>query len=281
LAGLAAHFPIRDPMTRKCPACGQESSGRFCSNCGTSLEAAVSCAECGNELPPGGRFCNQCGAPTAATQALLAERRSSAGSPLPWVIAGIGGAAAVALLVVLLTRGGEEGAAAAPIAPMAGAAGPVAGAPVGDPSQVDIASMTPRERADRLYDRVMRLASAGDSAQARTFLPMALAAYQMVPEIDADARYHLGVLALMAGDAAGARAQADTLLAASPDHLFGLYNAAEAERLRGNEAAARQLLQRFLAVYDEEVAKGLPEYSDHAPALDAMRQEASRTVDSL
>ena len=266
-------------MTKKCPACGQESSGRFCSSCGANLEAAVACAECGNQLPPGGRFCNQCGAPTAATQALLAERRSTSSSPLPWVVAGVGATAAVVLLVVLLSRGGDEGAAAAPVAPMAG--GPVAGAPVGDPSQVDLSSMTPRERADRLYDRVMRLASAGDSAQARTFLPMALAAYQMVPEIDADGRYHLGVLALMAGDAPGARAQADTLLAHSPDHLFGLYNAAEAERLMGNDAAARQLLQRFVDVYDEEVAKALPEYSDHAPALDAMRQEATRTVESL
>ena len=266
-------------MTTRCPACGAQGSGRFCSECGTSLESAVTCAECGNELPSGGRFCNQCGAPSAATRALLAERRTTPASPLPWVVAGIGGAAAVALLVVLLSRGGEEGTAAAPAGPPAGA--PAAGAPVGDPSQVDLSSMTPREAADNLFDRVMREASAGDSARARFFLPMALASYGQVPELDLDARYHLGVLHLFARDAASARAQADTILATAPDHLFGLYNAAEAERLMGNEAAARQLLQRFLDVYDAEVAKGLPEYGSHAAALTAMRQEASRTVDSL
>ncbi|MBW3631089.1 MAG: zinc ribbon domain-containing protein, partial [Gemmatimonadetes bacterium] len=103
-------------MTTTCPACGQESAGRFCSNCGTSLEAAVSCAECGNELPPGGRFCNQCGAPTAATQALLAQRTGRK-SQLPWIAASIGGIVAVALGVVFLTRGGEEPAASALAAP--------------------------------------------------------------------------------------------------------------------------------------------------------------------
>ena len=267
----------REIMTTQCPACGAQGSGRFCSQCGTSLESAPVCAECGNQLPAGGRFCNQCGAPTAATQALLAERRAGAKSPLPWVVAGIGGAAAVALLAVLLSRG-EEGAAAAPAGPAAGP--PMAAAPAGDPSQVDLSSMTPREQADRLYDRVMRLASAGDSAQARAFLPMALAAYAMVPDIDGDARYHLGLLHLLGGDPASARAQADTLLTASPDHLFGLHNAAEAERLMGNEAAARQLLQRFLLVYDQEVAKALPEYTGHEAALTAARQEASRLLDS-
>ena len=266
-------------MTSTCANCGHAGTGRFCSHCGTNLESAVACAECGNELPPGGRFCNQCGAPTAATQALLAQRSAGpAKSPLPWVVAGIGGVATVALLVVLLTRGGDEGAAAAaPAGPFAGGVG----GPVGDPTQVDIASMTERERADRLYNRVMESVSAGDTTQARSFLPMALAAYQMVPESDADLRYHVGVLALLNGDPATARAQADTILAASPDHLFGLYNAAEAERSMGNETAARQFLQRFLDVYDEEIAKGLPEYGEHAPALEAMRQDASRAVDSL
>lgn len=260
-------------MTRTCSACGHQSAGRFCSNCGTSLEAALSCAECGNELPPGGRFCNQCGAPTAATQTLLAQRTGSK-SQLPLAVAAAVGVAAAALAFVLLTRGGDEPVAAAPAAPFASGA-------TGDPSQVDLSSMTPRQRADALYDRIMREASAGDSARARSFLPMAFAAYQMVPELDADARYHIGALTLMGGDPASARAQADTILASTPDHLLGLYTAAEAEQAMGNGPAARQLFERFLGVYDQEIATARPEYADHAPALTAMRQEASRAVDSL
>ncbi|MBW3630570.1 MAG: hypothetical protein KY464_14905, partial [Gemmatimonadetes bacterium] len=167
-----------------------------------------------------------------------------------------------------------EPAASAPAAPFANGT-------TGDPTQVDLSSMTPREAADRLYDRVMRLASAGDSAQARTFLPMALAAYQQVPEVDADVRYHVGVLALMGGDPATMRAQADTILSAEPNHLFGLYNAAEAEQTMGNTAAARQFYQRFLDAYDQEVATARTEYTAHENALTAMRQEASRAADSL
>lgn len=141
--------------------------------------------------------------------------------------------------------------------------------------------MTPREAADRLYDRVMRLAASGDSAQARSFLPMAVAAYQQVPDVDADVRYHLGVLGLMAGDPVSSRAQADSILTADPNHLFGLHTAAAAEQARGNDAAARELFQRFLDVYEQEVATGRPEYVAHEPALTSMRQEASRAVDSL
>jgi tetratricopeptide (TPR) repeat protein len=266
-------------MTRTCPACGHESSGRFCSNCGTGLDAAVACAECGNELPPGGRFCNQCGAPTAATQALLAQRAAGAKqSPLPWVLGGAGAVAVVALAVVLLSRGGDDQAAAAApaAAPFAGS-----GAPAGDPSQIDLSTMTPRQQADRLYQRIMEEASAGDSARARGFLPMAFAAYQQVPDLDLDARYHLGVLHFLAGDAPSARAQADTILAAEPDHLFGLHTAASAEQALGNQAEANRLFERFLQVYDAQVATGREEYGAHAAVLDVMRQEASRAVDSL
>jgi tetratricopeptide (TPR) repeat protein len=198
---------------------------------------------------------------------------------VPWAF---GGVAVLALLGVIVFQRYESGAApaASAAAPFpAGAAAP--GGPVGDPSQIDIASMSPRERADRLYERVMRTASGGDSAQARTFLPMALAAYQMVPDVDVDARYHIGVLSLMAGDPSTALAQADTILSAQPDHLFGLYNAAQAEQTMGDAAKAKQLYQHLLSAYDKEVAKALPEYQEHSPLLPVLKQDASRAVDSL
>lgn len=260
--------------TKPCPACGAATAGRFCSQCGASVEAPVKCAECGNELPAGGRYCNACGAPTPATAAALAAAPPPRSQPVvPWVIAG---AAVTALVAALVLRGGGE-ETPAPEAPFAN------GAAAGDPSAVDLSSMTPRQAADRLYERVMTSAEAGDSAQARQFLPMALQAYSMVPpqEVDADARYHLGVLHLFNGDAASARAQADTILSAAPTHLFGLYNAAQAERASGNVEAARGLYERFLAAYDAEVAKSLPEYQAHQPVLDVMRQDASRVVDTL
>jgi hypothetical protein len=48
--------------TTVCTGCGKPvGSERFCSNCGQPTGQAK-CAQCGNDLPPGGRFCGNCGA---------------------------------------------------------------------------------------------------------------------------------------------------------------------------------------------------------------------------
>lgn len=255
-------------MTASCPSCAQPASGRFCSHCGAAVDAT--CRECSANIPEGGRFCNQCGTPAGAAPAGAAEAERS--SNLPWIIAG---AALVALIAVVLLpqlRGGEE--VAAPVA----AALPASGAPMGDARSVDLASMTPREAADRLFNRVMQGVSGGDSVQARSFLPMAVQAYGMVPDLDTDGRYHLGVLHLVGGNPAGARAQADTILSADPNHLFGLAVAAQAEQQRGNGEAAVALFRRFLDGYPTEVARDLPEYREHQPALEEVRGEAERVA---
>lgn len=192
--------------------------------------------------------------------------------------------ALLALAVVLALpwlRGGEEPAFSfAPERPPASAAPPLSGpAPTGDPRAVDLASMSPREAADRLFDRIMRTAAQGDSAGARVFLPMALAAYQRVEPLDADARYHLAVLHLFAGDPAAARAEADATLTDVPNHLFALFTAAQAERARGNKAAATELYRRFVQRYDAELAANRPEYQAHQPALPGMRAEADAFLD--
>lgn len=185
---------------------------------------------------------------------------------MPWAVAAV--AIAVLVIVLLLPRLTADDPV--PVAAVPG--------PLGDPSSVDISAMTPRERADRLFNRVMQSVSAGDSAQARAFLPMALAAYEQVPDLDLDGRYHDAVLHLVDGDPAAARAQADSILAAEPSHLFGLFTAAQAEEALGREAAARQLYQRFLNNYESESARNLPEYRDHAQVLPINRAEAERAT---
>ncbi|HEX6751504.1 MAG TPA: zinc ribbon domain-containing protein [Longimicrobium sp.] len=260
-------------MTETCSACGAEASGRFCQHCGAAISAA--CRECGNPLPKGARFCNMCGAAASPTASPAART-----SALPWAVAGIAVAALLAVLVIprLGGRGEQPSAGQPPFAQAPAAQGPVTGGPQGNPAAVDLASMTPREAADRLFNRVMTAVSANDTAQALRFLPMAIAAYERVDSLDADGRYHLGALHLVSGQWAAARAQADTILAASPTHLYGLFVAAQAEAGRGNQAAAKELYRRFLQAYDAETAKKLPEYEEHAQGLPAMKAQAEQAV---
>jgi tetratricopeptide (TPR) repeat protein len=256
-------------MSQTCPSCEAPASGRFCNQCGVAIDAQ--CRECQNPLPAGARFCNQCGV-AAAAQAAPAPARQPV---LAWAVAGVAVAALAGVLIAPRLAGNAQPAAAAAITQQAGAPVPPG---AGDPSQIDLASMTPRERADRLFNRVMQGAANGDTTQLGFFAGMAIQAYGMVPERNADLHYHLGELYRVTGDAASARAQADTILAADPEHLFGLYGAAQAEQARGNGDAAKAMYQRFLDAYAAQVARNLPEYREHQQGLPAMRAEAQQAV---
>ncbi|HYW05625.1 MAG TPA: zinc ribbon domain-containing protein [Longimicrobium sp.] len=265
-------------MTESCPSCGAAASGRFCNGCGAALNAA--CRECGNPLPRGARFCNECGVPAVAPPAAELGRAPV----LPWAVAAV---AVVALAGTLLAwRGGDDQPAPTPaVAPVAAAPSsapgplPAAAGASGGASSVDLANMTPREAADRLFNRVMQNVTSGDSAAARQFIPMAIGAYGRVDPLDTDGRYHLAVLHLVGGQYNEARAQADSILATDPKHLFGLFTAAQAEQGRGNRPAAAALFRRFLAAFDSEsTRKDVVEYQDHQPALPGMKEAAEAGI---
>lgn len=267
---------------QSCPACGETASGPYCAQCGARVGTTLTCASCGNPIPPGGRFCNQCGTAVGAAPAAVSGPTPSRGSDapraastVPWVVAGL---ALVALVVALVfpRGGGEE--ADSPTAPTAMQPAPAGAGEFGDARSVDLASMTPRERADNLFNRVMQNVSAGDTTQAKFFMPMALAAYDEVPDLDADGHYHMAVLHMADGDPAAARARADSILASAPNHLFGLFTAAQAEQAMGNAAAARQLYARFNESYDAEMAVGRQEYGEHQAVLPMMQDEARKAV---
>ena len=148
----------------------------------------------------------------------------------------------------------------------------------GDATSVDLSALTPRERADRLFNRVMQNVSAGDSTQASFFLPMAIAAYEDVPALDADGHYHMAVLHLAGGDPAAARARADSILSATPTHLFGLFTAAQAEQALGNDDAARELYDRFQSAFTAESTLARTEYTEHAAVLPLMRDDAAKAL---
>jgi hypothetical protein len=177
----------------------------------------------------------------------------------------LGGAMAIALVALVVRRETvPPGAAAEP----AEATVPAGRAP-------DISAMTPRERFDRLYQRVITAAERGDQATVKQFTPMAVAAFGQLDRVDADARYHLAMLLLHVGDPAGAKAQADSILAANPDHLFGFVIQGAVARWDRNDGARDQSYRNFLARYDRELATGKPEYQEHEAMLAEVKRAAS------
>jgi hypothetical protein len=137
------------------------------------------------------------------------------------------------------------------------------------PRAPDISQMTPAQRAERLYDRIMTEHEAGRAENVRAFLPMAIAAYEMLAPLNLDQRYDLGRIAEVGGDTALARAQADTILRERPTHLLGLILGAKAARMVGNEPHAKQFDVRLVSVAPRERGVGLPEYLLHKNDIDA------------
>jgi tetratricopeptide (TPR) repeat protein len=146
--------------------------------------------------------------------------------------------------------------------------------PGSGPSSLDLTSMTPREAADRLFNRVMMAVEAGDSTEAAGFLPMAISAYEIAEPLNADGLFHLAMLKQTAGDFQGALEAALAGLEDNPDHLLNLAAAARASHALGDDAAARERYTRLLEAWDEETASGLVDYEDHPGQLPTLREEA-------
>ena len=133
---------------------------------------------------------------------------------------------------------------------------------------------TPREQADRLFERIMQARARGDAEEVRFFLPMGLQAYQAVPDLDADGLFHLGLLHIEDGAPAAARASAARIEAVDDGHLFASALEAEAALAAGDTSAARRAFAEYLARFDAEIERALPEYGMHRPALDEYREQA-------
>ncbi|HVO35547.1 MAG TPA: zinc ribbon domain-containing protein [Gemmatimonadales bacterium] len=252
------------PPTQKCPSCGAQTSGKFCSECGAPLGEAT-CGKCGAKNPARAKFCGECGTPLAG-----AGRRPNAAQPTPrgdrlaWYVAGI---AVVGLLVVIVITVGRKSAAPAAVS------GP------GPASAIDLSTMTPRQQADMLFNKIMTLHEAGKTDSVNFFAPMALGAYaNLGSDLDADARLHLGLIELATGQNAAAAAQGDTIVRGARTHLFGWLLKGQAALQAGDSAAARRALRSYLQNYQSERAKNLPEYAEHTTMLQEARDEAERLV---
>lgn len=251
------------PPNSTCPSCGASGAGNFCASCG-SPRVPTPCGACGRPLDTSAKFCSSCGQPTAASGGRT-PARTTRSDRTPWILAAAALAGLLAVLLLMLVR-------TAPRVTAAAADSPVAGDEAGIPP--DISSMSPRERFNRLYNKVMTAAQTGDEGTVGRFTPMALTAYAQLDTVDADARYHAALIEVHTGDVAGPAALADTILAQDPGHLFGYVIRGTVARWEKDDKALARAQAGFLEHYDAEMKAARQEYSEHTRSLDEFRQAA-------
>ncbi len=74
---------------------------------------------------------------------------------------------------------------------------------------------------------------------------------------------------------AGAAAQADSLAASVPNHLFATILRSHVAEINGDQAALTAAYDRFLADFETELAAGRQEYSEHTRGIEGFRQRAA------
>ena len=236
------------------------------------------CAACGASLATGARFCHRCGTPAGegapSARGAVAMPASSSGlaTVLPWGVAFV----ALMVLVAMLAGqnfGAQRGSAidgSANALPTPAIDGPALGAAPGSgPRAPDISNMTPEQRADALFVRIMTYNDRGQRDSVMLFAQMALPAHELLENIDLDRRYHAGLIAEAAGVIEVAVAQSDTILRVDGNHLLGLILSARLALDAADTARARALQQQLLRVADSELARELPEYQQHRVEIDA------------
>jgi hypothetical protein len=264
--------------TTTCPSCGAEGTGRYCAACGAPL-AGAKCPSCSADVSPGAKFCHRCGAGIGSATATTREPRNA----LPWIVAAL---AFLALFAMAAGRGfntmrGSAIDGSQNALPQAGLDDRGAVSPDERAAGVrapDISNLSPQERADRLYNRVMLLASQGKVDSVQFFAPMALTAYQMLAPLNADQRYDMGRIGEVVGAIPLAKAQADSILRENPNHLLGLILEARLATLSGDTTQLHSWERKLLAAEKSEAAKKREEYVRHQDDISNALQQARKSL---
>jgi hypothetical protein len=138
----------------------------------------------------------------------------------------------------------------------------------------DISNLSPQERADRLYNRVMLLASQGKVDSVQFFAPMAITSYQMLSPLNIDQRYDMGRIGEVAGALPLAQAQADSILSEDSNHLLGLILQARLATLARDTTRLRSYERKLVAAEKGELAKQRDEYTRHRDDIVSALEQA-------
>jgi hypothetical protein len=269
--------PQSPAQTNTCPACGSSATGHYCANCGAPLAGAV-CSSCSAPLSAGAKFCHHCGTAVGPASAARETKTNS----LPWIVAAL---AFLALFAMAAGRGFN----ARPSNTVDGSANALPQAGLDDRSGAsdsqdagvrapDISALSPQERADRLYNRVMLLASEGKIDSVQFFAPMAVQSYLLLQPLNPDQRYDLGRIAEVTGALPLAKAQADTILIENPNHLLGLILEARLAVIAGDTTQLHSYERRLVAAQKPEIAKKRAEYDRHQDDITTALQQARKSL---
>jgi mono/diheme cytochrome c family protein len=219
---------------------------------------AAKCRSCGTPTPPNAKYCHVCGTPLRGESA--PKRRDPVAIALYSVIA-VSIAAAAAGIVFFASQ--NQGTPRPPT---------TADNPAARPGQpVDLTSMSPRQAADQLFNRIMMAQEQGNMPEVMQFAPKALQAYDLVVNLDADAHYHIGLIHAAVGDFDKVRKQVEILRQFSPNHLLGLILEHNAAVETGDENTAAKASDAFAAAYESEIMTAKPEYAAHGNMIEKFR----------
>lgn len=216
----------------------------------------LTCPSCNGPVTPNANFCPSCG------KALGDGGASLSRDPVTLTIYGIIGLCVVGALVGIFFFSGPS-----PVTP---AQAPAPMASPGAPA-VDLSSMSPREAADRLFNRIMMADEQGNKEEVMRFLPMALQAYDRVEFLDADAHFHLGLMYAAAGDYAAVRKEINILKQYTPNHLLAMLLEHKVAVAEGDSKTAAAIEKEFKAAYPAEIATNRPEYEAHLNSIEGFR----------
>ncbi|MGI9416522.1 MAG: DUF7577 domain-containing protein [Geminicoccaceae bacterium] len=222
----------------------------------------IACRSCGVQNRAGARFCQDCGRSLSSDGAGRFDAQTLT----------MLGAAGVALLTLGLLFGSViDMGSTTDQATTAPAPSRTAAATDGQPP--DLSTMSPREAADRLFNRVMMADEQGDADEVTQFAPMAISAYDQLESLDLDALYHVGLIHAAAGDAESARDVIERLESAVPGHLLAIL-LDHRLAVDGNDSdKAENAIERFKASYEAEIKVDRPEYRDHQRSIDQFLEE--------
>lgn len=216
----------------------------------------TSCPSCARKTQGEARFCQHCG-----------KSLDGGGWLTPQILTVLASAVIVLVALGLLFASVIDTDSVSPPAP-AGSAPPRATAS-GQPP--DLSTMSPREAADRLFNRVMMADEQGNRAEVEQFSPMAVSAYEMLDSLDTDALFHVGLIQIAAGEIEEAESYAQRMKAVAPNHLLAALLDHRIAEVSNDTAAAASAIKRFQDSYDEETSIGRPEYEHHGASIERFR----------